>query len=69
MDLQFFVDVFQMERHRVCGNAHGVRRGLVVMAFDHQLQQLGLLRRQMVGGTLGRTKLAEERNDAPRDVR
>ncbi len=53
MDLQFFVDVAEVERDCVEGDAHHVGGGLFVMAFDQQLQKLAFLRRQIVGCSYG----------------
>src|SRR6185295_10529974 len=57
VDLQLFVDMSQVERDGIRGNAHRARRGLVVVPLDHQFEQLRLLWRQMAGRALRRPEL------------
>ncbi len=69
MDLQLFVDVFQMEGDGIGRNAHGAGGRLMLVLLDQQFEQLGFVRGQMVSGARGRAKLTEQRHHAAGDVR
>ena len=59
VDLQFGVDVFEMEGDGVGCDAQLRGRGLVVMPFDEQLQEFRLLRRQVTWGALRWAEFSE----------
>ena len=56
--LQLVVDVLQVEGDGVDADAQLLSRSLPVMPVGQQLQQLALLRRQAIGGVVGRPELA-----------
>src|ERR1700674_1839361 len=69
MDLELRVDVSEMKRNCVDGDAEFFRRGLVMMAVDEELENFGLLLTEGIFGALRRTELAEEPDHPARHFR
>ncbi len=69
MDLELFVDVFQVERHRTCRDSEFVGGGFVVMPVDEHLQNPSFLLGKSVIGIRRRSDLSKQADDAAGDVR
>jgi hypothetical protein len=57
MDLEFFVDVPEMERNCVDTDVELIPGSFITMALDEHFEQFFFLRRQMVGGIFRRCEV------------